>query len=788
MQTIVHHFHAPVQSMTFVGSTMIAIGLQDGTIEIRDRILSNVIHTLLVAQPIYWQTFRSKISFVNFFKSQKNKFVKKISVKNQTFHHTVKSKTAKVFKSEALQPILAKISLDMSKVAHETCLFLNAYFLWVCEKDKAMHPIKDVQSIFKNAMRLVTIGKLDKRADPYQMMIFFTNHYKNVLGRPLFDFKTLPGSHFFENVAKEMETNMLNHFTFPLEKRLKAFCRSRTFTDVEKDKKHAYDMTMSIFRGIDNWKGTLPRKREEKEVLRVWTQEEIDFIHLCRSWMGLKDQDQWGEKYFQKNENAHHAIYFHYKMLQALEVYQNGLDEDAKKTDSVRLFTLIPQRKIRHAHIQVSTTNVKTELFMQYKELQPEKPKAGASDQEYWDALIDTSKLANKKWTLESMRTDGTNISVLFTQTKQVSTVVKTRTVENQFDLTQRLQTKRSFIDGEYKVPAIKQGDIEIIGIDPGRTDLMYAHNLSTGQEMHLSKKQYYQESFMTKNGKWWQRYRDRTKVDNKDQPGQKITLGEVMSTLPTFKTSSYTLYMERLPKYWKYEKELWQALCVSQRNNHKFTTYVHKNKCIDQFFQRVIKPTLDRGKIPIFSFGAAKFATSSKGEISGPLKSLVQRAELHCNTVMMNEYKTSQLCAEDLIDPVTNLKMGKCHCQLDHPTRHRFEWKKKDLVKTNRPIHNLVWCTTNHKHKFMNRDSNASRNIGFLLQSILFGSKTRPAAFCPPVTSPINKILKRKASAVDDKSVASLGNKVPDVRFTLVGGHSPINVPESGSQYIGSH
>ena len=231
------------------------------------------------------------------------------------------------------------------------------------------------------------------------------------------------------------------------------------------------------------------------------------------------------------------------------------------------------------------------------------------------------------------------------------------------------------------------------------------------------------------------------------------------MTQLPSFKTASYEKYMERLPKYWIYESELWKALCIKKRNANAFTTYRFKNKCIDSFFQRVIKDTKTRGKVPVFSFGAAKFATSSKGEISGPLKSLIRRAELCCNTVMMQEYNTSKLCSELEKCPVTG-HFKTCECELEHPARHRFTTtinKATGLKETKRdpvrPLHNLVRCHTKHNNKFRNRDSNASQNIAYLLHSILFGLKQRPAAYSPPESQETKKKKARKASQVQADS-----------------------------------
>ena len=207
---------------------------------------------------------------------------------------------------------------------------------------------------------------------------------------------------------------------------------------------------------------------------------------------------------------------------------------------------------------------------------------------------------------------------------------------------------------------------------------------------------------------------------------------------------------MNALNEKWNYDSVLWSNLGTHRRNQERFESYVSKYKSLDSFFQRVVKDVKQRGRKPIIAFGSAKYATTSKGEVSGPLKMLRDRSKIHAPTIMTNEFRTSQKCNEcheQLIHPIRLLhkKQTKREFQSEIDQCVSIEEKKtirtrgRKKVQQSQKIRDLVWCPTNHKHKYMNRDVNASANIGKILQSIL-------SRGCRPNIFSRENVLKRQS------------------------------------------
>jgi hypothetical protein len=268
----------------------------------------------------------------------------------------------------------------------------------------------------------------------------------------------------------------------------------------------------------------------------------------------------------------------------------------------------------------------------------------------------------------------------------------------------------------------------------------MFTFNQHTGQSFHLSKKEYREKSGITALLKWWGKYLAAAVITRQD--GTQQVLGDYLSKFPSFLTTDSNEYMKRLSLKWECTDQLWTLMTFKARNNKKFTTHGKRKQTVAEFFKKITKETREKGKVPLFLYGDASFASSSKGEMPGPTKGLVKFALPFAPVLMTDEYLTSQVCngcAKNGCACVINKEGNKEVLRVDHPIRERVakqsakekrekEERKMEKVK----LHNVVWCTTNKRHNFMKRDLNAAKNMAWIGETML-SLGVRPEAFCHP-------------------------------------------------------
>lgn len=116
-----------------------------------------------------------------------------------------------------------------------------------------------------------------------------------------------------------------------------------------------------------------------------------------------------------------------------------------------------------------------------------------------------------------------------------------------------------------------------------------------------------------------------------------------------------------------------------------------------------------------VFAFGAAKFAHNSRGSASSPVWTFRTELSKVCSMVLINEYKTSQLCSS-------------CHTSYLRPGRVKGE---------KRSLHGVRVCALCRTH--WNRDINSALNMLFLFWFQLARDGDRPLGYAPggPNTKP---------------------------------------------------
>ena len=234
---------------------------------------------------------------------------------------------------------------------------------------------------------------------------------------------------------------------------------------------------------------------------------------------------------------------------------------------------------------------------------------------------------------------------------------------------------------GNNTIPPINDQQ-RVIGIDPGRTNLMYGvEHLNNGQlkTYQLTRNAYYNQSGMTKANKqthYWE---------------TQIKAAEDIFKQVSPKTTDGHIYDQYIRNYLSVYSELWQEKTKRKWGQRRFRTHRLKQKTLDRFFSKM------KGKRkpdPIIAYGAAKFNPNGKNELSAPTTSLSKKCAQRYKTYMIDEYNTTKVC-------------HKCDQPL-HPVGEEINGKRSVYQQ----IRGLRWCSSTKCHNFLNRDKNAAINM----------------------------------------------------------------------------
>jgi hypothetical protein len=170
-----------------------------------------------------------------------------------------------------------------------------------------------------------------------------------------------------------------------------------------------------------------------------------------------------------------------------------------------------------------------------------------------------------------------------------------------------------------------------VIAIDPGRVNMIYGvEQLRDGNVKHykLTRQQYYQAAGINKRNK-------KTKHWEED-----IATAEAVYSLQSPKTANAALWDEYLSNYITAYKELWEGKTGKKWGRERFRGYRLKHKVVDQFFQ-----TMNGDVKPVIAYGAAKFNSTGRGELSVPVSFVRKRCAEHFRVVLVDEYCTTKVC-----------------------------------------------------------------------------------------------------------------------------------------------
>ena len=307
---------------------------------------------------------------------------------------------------------------------------------------------------------------------------------------------------------------------------------------------------------------------------------------------------------------------------------------------------------------------------------------------EMWDTLFKLKRLEGRHCTFTgTIDTDGTAMCVHFKRAKRVSTN-PSKVMENGY------------------IPA---HDACVVGIDPGRKDILHAAvETSDGvfRSVTLTRNQYYREAGILLHKRKTELWQGRKEVREALQ---------AMSTVSS-KGNSLEGFASYLSVWKTVYPILWSEYTKSRWSEGRFRLYGGKKRAFATYFNHledVVKAETGKDKI-VISYGSAKFPSTGKGEVAVPTSRAYKECHARFDTFAVPEFRTSLVHHETL--SVLRLVGSR---------------------KTGQEIRGLRWCcSTNQevcKH-LVSRDQNAAINIRNIL---LWGRLGRPEIFTrvhPPI------------------------------------------------------
>ncbi|RLN71844.1 hypothetical protein BBJ29_010128, partial [Phytophthora kernoviae] len=250
-----------------------------------------------------------------------------------------------------------------------------------------------------------------------------------------------------------------------------------------------------------------------------------------------------------------------------------------------------------------------------------------------------------------------------------------------------------------------------LIGIDPGMRSLVTAVHLAQMNDFRC-----YNEN-LKRREPWY---------------------AGVICAMPSFKTSSYDLYFQRLQFFWKHLRFLLAFSAEQAFLRWRFTQDRAKMKALDALAKRLVPKA---SKQVCIAYGDWSRRTGIKGHASGPVKGFVEALKRRATAIPMDEYRTSIACScchQRLKQTRLFTKMKRKEDEVGIRQKERLSMKevkkivemarfrnpkladKKVVLKCTR---NALRCTNSGcKANFWNRDVNAARNMLELLKSGLKG------------------------------------------------------------------
>ena len=374
--------------------------------------------------------------------------------------------------------------------------------------------------------------------------------------------------------------------------------------------------------------------------------------------------------------------YFESQHVQAAE-------DEQHPGKALRLFSLLPNKTgFECCHIKICSNGLygllkRADLGL---ELPRDGPEWRAAAPDFWRRIfnVESFETSNRKFAGE-ITTDGHAVSITMRRPKSEAAA------------------PRPIVLAEFG---------EVLGLDPGRTDLFTTCNLD-GEHKHHSTKQFRHAATFKASLKTIEGWMDRNPLAK-----------QVNAELPTRKTS----YLEVLKRHVLYVLPVLDSMLAWHMDKPfrklKLRRYIASKKTLRAICNEL---TAKAGRETLIGFGDWSNCDSGgiiKGSPAGPVKKLESELRKRCRVVYVDEFRTSKVhhtCG--------GLLHNRCchkHYKKKDEARGHIQGELRGAVR----VHKVLCCANSSCSGIsMDRDENASRNI-LRLTLLAAQSQPRPPQF----------------------------------------------------------
>ena len=482
----------------------------------------------------------------------------------------VKCCLQKFAKNKELLPIIDKWVINLSKIVHRGSLIINHFLLYYLENNlDSLIPNLNDQNFFYQAFTIGLNGSTYCPTMNKGLKDFYTKHEHLYPKLERINGDKQAIKYLFNQYMVNFSTYLFTTFM----KRQKVFVfEFGKYKELNKEQSYA------ILCKINNWKCNVDI---------IFDDETLNFIDCQRIILNIKDE-KLDEKHLKNNLNR--VLSYQYIMLFHFEMWES------------KVFNIAPIYSFERKFI---TIDIKVLYFMM-KEAKIFKGKEKEFTKDKFFEVLDIKKLSKKKLG-NIIQTDGISLCVHFHTLKKP-----------------KKEPKNEII--------VHEENERVIGIDPGRTNLIYAVEEKDGKFIpnKLTKKQYYNDSHFTRNNK---------KIQKWNKEIEELTTEMAKYSSKTSKVSKYEQFLLFLIDNLNTLQDLYLQPKFARA---KMDNYIHKNKTIDKFLNKFI---IKGEKDPIIAYGAAKFNPTGKGEVAGPTTFLAKKCAKKFKIKFIDEFRTTKCC-----------------------------------------------------------------------------------------------------------------------------------------------
>ena len=429
-----------------------------------------------------------------------------------------------------------------------------------------------------------------------------------------------------------------------------------------------------------------------------------------RDQLGLASAQTADKDWIKASDNYQAIVRYLYWIQCEISVHynENGLGKN---------FSLLPHSSIRRKMIEIDNDAFFLNVLPAAMSLDPQvrddlsvlEPVTTASKADtlvrnsYWSHVFDFKRIlrSSDKWRFNhTIRTDGCAISVYQWRWKTDGEYRRRQFDDDDNPIPMDLWSydRGLFATGELESNGIPD-NVDLISIDPGNATLMTALHGASGESWSLGKKQHQAESgvrdAVLKQDRWQQA-----------NPAVRSALDDLSQTSGVGPDLlEYWHYVAAKYMHWP---ALWGEYGDAKYSNLSFTKYRRRLKSIDSFIQKLLHGRDVRRTV--VAFGAGRWPTTRKGEITGPLVGLARRLSIYVKTVYTQERYTSKRCYDchqDLSAPRMDttrrvMKGGRCVGYKHSVANAKGVWGLKQCLNTDCESYGCL----------VNRDWNACWNI----------------------------------------------------------------------------